>query len=176
MLDEEPVLLAAATVTAPGPHQHPRSFQLLAMERKFQIAFLQRLVDMGYLGCPSAAIPQHHRCAAVLWFRNDAFKITVLNRMILDTSCEAFHGGIERRTLRNSPGKQHSAPFQSKIIVQVGGLVFLHNVQKVTLRGSDRCRSFRFLGYLEVPLLAVFPQISTRSQPARSLPGGDLLM
>ena len=57
-------------------------------------------------------------------------KFGILDGMIFHLHREALHGRIERGALRHGPGEKYAAPFQTKIIMQVRGHVFLHNVSK----------------------------------------------
>ena len=71
-------------------HEHPRAFQLVAVERELEVPFLERGIDVVDFGRPRAAVPQHHDARAVA-FRNHAFEFAVLDRMIFD---------VHRETLR----------------------------------------------------------------------------
>src|SRR4051794_6062735 len=66
MLDQQP-LRSAGPLHA---YQHPPALQALAVQHDLEIAFLiaapQRLDAAAVFGLVRAAIPQHHRAAAVL--------------------------------------------------------------------------------------------------------------
>ena len=114
----------------PGPlalraHQHPRAFQLVAVERELQVALLQRRVHVVDLGRPGAEVPEHHDAGAVAG-RDDAFELAVVERVILDVHRQALGRGIERRPLRHRPRQQHAVVLQAEVVVQVAGEVLLH--------------------------------------------------
>ena len=95
VLDQEPVGALAAVAVALHSHQHPASVQLVAVQDEFQVALLE--AALGIIGFPSAAIPQHDGAAAVFAFRNGAFEIAVIQRMVLDLDREPLVVRIERR-------------------------------------------------------------------------------
>ena len=68
VLDQQPVVaLAAAVAVVLQPHQHPAALQLVTGQDELQLALAQRRVDVvGAFGQPEAAVPQHHRAAAIL--------------------------------------------------------------------------------------------------------------
>ena len=54
-------------------HEHPRAFELVAVQRELQVALLQRRVHVVDFGRPRPAIPEHHDAGAVAG-RNHAFE------------------------------------------------------------------------------------------------------
>src|SRR5205085_154143 len=71
VLDEQPgALVARAAAAARGVYQHPRAAELLAVQRKLELALGDGALDVGLVGLPGAAIPDHHRPAAVLVLRD----------------------------------------------------------------------------------------------------------
>ena len=123
LLDEQPFIAFAAPA-----HQHQREFaaQLFAVQTKFEIAALdlrqRRRVAQQFV---AAAIPQHHAAAAVLAFRNVAFKPAVVERMILHVHRKMFGQRLQTGAFGNGPGFQRSIHFQPKIVVQPRGVVTL---------------------------------------------------
>ena len=101
VLDQKPVEALAAGAVVFHPHQHPFAVQLLAFQREFEVAFLEAL--LGIVREPVAAIPDHHSAAAILAFRDRAFKVAIVERVILDFDREALVLRIERRTARHGP-------------------------------------------------------------------------
>ncbi len=107
VLDQEPVvaLLALAALHA---HQHPRALQPLAVQGELQVALAPAWRSRVALGLPVAAIPQHHRAAAVLALGDRPFEVAVVQRVVLDLHGEALVGGVQRRARvtaqdRNTP-------------------------------------------------------------------------
>ena len=76
VLDQQPAVRRAAV--AVRLDDHPRSFQLEAVQPKLQIALAQRRVDVLALGLPRAVVPQHHDAGAVA-FRDDALEHAVVD-------------------------------------------------------------------------------------------------
>ena len=75
--------------------------QLLAIEGEFQIALLE--AALGILAIPIAAIPQHDGAAAIFAFRNRAFEIAVVERMVLHLDREPLVVRIKRWPLGHGP-------------------------------------------------------------------------
>ena len=114
-----------ARIASAGPHQHPRSLQLVSVQRELEIAFLQRGIDVGDFRRPRAAVPEHHDAGAVA-LRNDAFELAVVQRMILDVHRQPLRLRVERRPFRHRPRQQHAVVLEPEVVVQVAGQVFLH--------------------------------------------------
>ena len=105
-----------------------------------------------------AGVPQHHGTAAVLSCRNDSFKTAIGHRMILHLYPQAFDGRIEARTFGHCPTLQHAIQFQSEVVMQPTGGMFLNNESRgaFDLFGNGfACRLSRFL---EVAFAFVFGQ------------------
>src|SRR5204863_5667289 len=93
MLDQEPVsALAAIACTVFHAHEHPAPPELLAGDREFELALAQRAIYVAgfLLRHPEAAIPQHHRAAAVFPFRDRALEVAVVERMVLDLNRQSL--------------------------------------------------------------------------------------
>ena len=124
-----------------GAHQHPRSFELVAVERELQVALLQRRIDIVDFRRPGALVPQHHDAGAVA-FRDDSFERAVLDRMILDVHRQPLRLRIERRSLRHRPRQQHAVVLEPEVVVQVAGEMLLHAEEAALRRPSpSRARS-----------------------------------
>ena len=133
-----PIAAAArAGVAAAGPHQHPRSFQLVAVQRELQVALLQRRIHVVDFRRPRAAVPEHHDAGAVA-FRDDAFELAVVERMILDVHREPLGLRIERRALRHRPRQQHAVVLEPEVVVQVAGEVLLDAEERARARFGAR--------------------------------------
>ena len=114
------------------------------MREEFQAPGLQRLlrVDAGQ-GRPEPAIPQLHRATAVLAFRDRAFEIAVVERMILDLHRQPTLAGVEGRALGHRPGSKHAGELEAEVIVQPPRGVFLHDEAQ---RPGGACALLRPLG------------------------------
>ena len=65
---------------------------------------------------PRAAIPQHHRAAAVLAGRDDALEIAVIERMIFDLRGEPLVLRVKARPLRDCPALQDAVAFEAEAL------------------------------------------------------------
>ena len=109
-------------------HEHPRAFQFGAVQRELQITLLQCRVHIGHFRRPRAAVPNHHRAAAILALRNYALEPAVFDGVILHLHGQALNRRIERRPLWHRPREQHAIPLQAEIVMQMRGLMFLNDV------------------------------------------------
>jgi hypothetical protein len=95
MLDEQPrSSVSAAPASALRADQHPRSFQLVSVERELQVAFFQRGLDVVDFRRPGAPVPQHDDAGAIAG-RDDAFEFAVVEGMILDRHGQALRCRIQ---------------------------------------------------------------------------------
>src|SRR3546814_2663565 len=83
-------------------HQVPASAQLLAVQLEVEMPLGVALLGVApLLGVtkrrPAAAVPQHHRAAAVLTLRNGPFERAVFQRVVLDAAGEALLAGHQAR-------------------------------------------------------------------------------
>src|SRR6185295_17523561 len=120
-----PIGLALAGSTS-SAHQMKAAAQLLALQLEVDAPAAQRVLGVA-LRLPGAAIPEQHRAAAVLSLRDHAFKIAVLERVILGLHGQAFHARIEARPLRHGPAQEHAVELQPKVVVQAASIVLLHH-------------------------------------------------
>src|SRR6266536_5383441 len=104
----------------------PRSF--FPAQSKFQLAFFQCSSYIFLFGKPGTRVPNHYGSASIFTFRNDAFKITVLQWMVFHLHREPFYGRIERRAFWNCPGQQDAIEFETKVVMQLRSAMFLHDI------------------------------------------------
>ncbi len=132
MLDQEPVvpLLAFAAF---HPHQDETALQPLAVEDDLKVAFLQALMRIGPgLGLPIAAVPQHHRAAAILAFWDRPLEVAVVERVVLHLHGEPAVMRVDRRAFGHRPGLERPVELQAEVVVQARGVMLLdHEPQKV---------------------------------------------
>src|SRR5436190_13496453 len=81
LLDQQPVVLAVLA-TAAQADQRPAAVQPLAVQLEGELAVLERRIDI-VMRLPGAAVPQHHRAAAIFALGDRAFERTILDRMVL---------------------------------------------------------------------------------------------
>ncbi len=127
-------------IAAARAHQHPRAFQLVAVERELQVALLQRRVHVVGLRRPRALVPQHDDAGAVA-LGDHALERAVLDRMILDVHREPLGLRIERRPLRHRPRQQHAVVLEAEVVVQVAGEVLLHAEEQCLAPASASSRA-----------------------------------
>ena len=101
----------------------------------------------------AATIPNHYSAAAILPFRNGAFKIGIRYRMVLDLNSEMLLAVGVRQTLGQRPGLECSIHFKPQIVVQPGSIMLLDD-KRVWRSLADFGRGLGRL--LEVPLTSVF--------------------
>src|SRR6266702_886343 len=123
MLDQQPVGALAASAIVAHAHEHPAAVQLVAVQRELEVTLLE--AAFGIIGFPSAAVPQHHRAAAILAFWNRAFEIAIVERMVLDLDRQPLVAWIERRPLRHRPGLEDAVEFEPEIVMQTGRIMLL---------------------------------------------------
>src|SRR6266849_7113638 len=167
-LDQQPFIPLAPRTPSAHLDEREISVQLLAFQPKLQVAFGQHRGSFGVRTgnvlsvhrdrrkrLPRAHVPNHHCAGAVVVLGNDAFKIEIRNRMILNLHGETFVTGIERRALGNGPRFEHSVHFQPKVVMQSRGVMLLHDETVPSLLLHFRKRFWRFL---EAQLLLIFLQ------------------
>ncbi len=122
-LDQQPVV---ALLAAPAAHAHqvPETVQLLAVERERQMALAQALVRI-VLRLPAAAVPDHHRAAAVFALRDGALEFVVVDRVVLDLHGEPLVARHQARTARHRPAFHDAVKFEPQVVVQTARRVLL---------------------------------------------------
>src|SRR5690242_19947708 len=122
MLDQQPTpaLPRCARPASAGANQHPRAFQLHALQTELQLALLKRLIDIIDFGQPGSLVP-HHDDSGAISLRNNALEVCIIQGMVLNPHRQAFVGWIEGWTLGNGPGEQNAAMLETEVIMQVAG-------------------------------------------------------
>ncbi len=157
MFDQKPSGPRGIFAKATSAHQDPRTLELLALKRELDLTPLQRTVHIGTFGFPSSLVPYHHGSGSILARGDHSFKIRIFDGVLFGLHCKPLHCRIERGALRDSPGKEHPAPFQAKIVVQIRGHMFLHNVNKRSLPLLLAVARPRWLGrHIEFAFFPVF--------------------
>ena len=98
-------------------HEHPAALQLLARQREFELALAQGLGGIA-IGSPEAAVPQHHRAAAIFALGDGAFEVAVVERVVLHLDREALVLRVERDALGHRPGLEDAVELKAQVIVQ----------------------------------------------------------
>ena len=112
--------------------------QPLALQREFEVALRQRLLGaLLSFRLPVAAVPQHDRAAAILAFRDRAFEIAVVERMIFHLDRKALVVRIERRAFGHRPGFEDAVELKPQVVVQPRGVMFLDD-EAPAVRRLDR--------------------------------------
>ncbi len=125
VLDQQPVV-PLLPLAALHPHQHEAALQPLAVQDDLQVALLQALVRVGpRFGLPVAAVPQHHRAAAVLALRDRPFEVAVVERVVLHLDGEPAVMRVHRRAPGHRPGLEGPVELQAEVVVKARGVVLL---------------------------------------------------
>jgi hypothetical protein len=107
-LDQKPVgSLFVFSLTHAG--QNPAAAEFLTLESEIQLAFCK--AALGILAVPVPTVPNHDGASAILALRDGAFKVAVIQRMVLDLDCEPLVMWIEGRTLGDGPGFEDAVQF-----------------------------------------------------------------
>ena len=118
MLDQEPLSLSHT-------HKHPRAAKLFPVEGEFEIALRQRAIDIFHFGLPRAAIPDHDGPASILSFRDHAFELEIIDRMIFGLESGPRLTFREREILRDRPRLQDAVDLEAEVPVERRRVVLL---------------------------------------------------
>jgi hypothetical protein len=150
-LEQEPSFLTLARALAHA-HEVPASSQLLAVQAEPEVALLETSVRI-LLRLPTAPVPQQHRPAAVLAFRDSALEGPVIEGMVLGVHGQALFARDQARPLGDRPALEDAIELEAEIVVQARRIVFLDAEAEAASRGNLA----RWLGgFLEIPLGVVF--------------------
>jgi hypothetical protein len=127
--------------------------QPLAVQRELQVAGFDSRLWRTFRR-PVATVPKLNRPAAILSFRNRAFEVAVVERVIFNFDRQALVVRVERRTSRHRPRFEDAVELEPKIVVQSRGRVFL-NYKAEALCGRDLGLAAGFSGFAEVALRAI---------------------
>src|SRR5262249_18200226 len=164
-LDQQPGVLAF-TGAPMQAHQIPAPVQLLAVEPKRETAFAIARLRVAFR-IPAAAVPDHHRAAAILALRDRALEGVVFDRVILDVNREPLLAWHEARAAGYRPALHDAAELEPQVVVQAARGVLLDDVA-VASCGCDAAARFR--RYVEAALVAV----GLERHAARPLANGRL--
>ena len=154
LFDEQPFVALAAIA---HPHQREFAFELFAMHPELEIAALD-LCGSGRVAeqLVRAAVPQHNASAAVFALGNVAFKIPVVERMILDVHGQVLRQRLQAGAFRHGPGFQSPVHFEAEIIMEPRRVVPLH-AEEIAARCGPAIRLRLWLGrFIEGSFAAVF--------------------
>ncbi len=136
------------------------------MQGEFEIALGERRVDIVDFRLPSATIPDHHRSAAVLAFRNYALEPVVFDGVVFGLHGKAFVRRIEGRTFGNGPGKHDAVMLQAKIVMQSARAVLLDDEFQSFLMRAPRFAG-RLGRHVEAALAVVLGEFAEEAQLGR---------
>ena len=88
----------------PRPDQSPFSFRLFPVHDEMKSPGLPRFRRFLAKNMIVATVPNHHRAAAILSFRNDALKRRVFYGVVLHLNSEMFFPFFPRQPFRDRPG------------------------------------------------------------------------
>ena len=164
LLDEQPVI-PLFSLSAMHPNEMPTAVQLLAVEPECKVTLRQAFVRIGF-GLPMAAIPDHHRPAAIFSLRYRAFEFIIGDRMILDLDSQPFFARHETRSSRHRPAFHDAIKFEPQVVVKSRGRVLLYDECVAAFAGY---LAFRFGGDAKSALGPIRLQSSFLSATHRSV-------
>ena len=123
-LDQEPVLAAAVFFAGFHTDEDKLAVEAIAMQPEFKIALGKSFVGVADW-LPGAAVPDHHRPAAIFAFGNHALEAAIFERMVLGHHGKPFLTGVEARALGHGPALQHSVMLQPEIEMRARCCVLL---------------------------------------------------
>ena len=92
-----------------------------------------------------ASIPECDQACSVLTLWNHSAEVSIGKGMILNLDGQALHRRVHGRLLRHRPTLEHAFRFQAKIVVQTGGMMFLHDKDRLLMRRTSLWARFRGL-------------------------------
>jgi len=165
-LEQKPMTLVGGTAPGSFTNQHPASLKLAAVQMKLQMT-VAIVLPRVTVWLPGALVPEEHRAPAIFALRDDSLEASVFDRMVLDMHGQPLGRRVQTRPLGYCPALENPVELQPKIIVQVGGRVFLDDeAQLVALADAAPLRLARDF---EITLSAVF------RQGCRILSPGDVI-
>src|SRR3546814_7757032 len=90
----------------------PFALHPLAIEDEVEMSLFQILLRLALDRRPGAAIPQHHRAAAIFILGDRALEGRVGKRMVLGPHREAFLARIEARPACHRPALEHAVDLE----------------------------------------------------------------
>src|SRR5262245_17562059 len=130
LFDQQPVV---AFFAGPAVHAHqvPAAVKFLAFERECQMALIETLVRIVFR-LPAAAIPDHHRAAAIFALRDRAFELVVLDRVVFHLYGKALLARHHAWPAGHRPAFHHAVEFETQIVMQAPCRVLLDDVSIAT--------------------------------------------
>ena len=129
----------------------PASVQFLAVQPKRETALAVALLRVT-LRIPAATVPDHHRAAAVLAFRDRALEGVVFDRVVLDVNRESLLARHEARAAGDGPAFHDAIELEPQVVMQAARSVLLDHVSVPSGGGHAPAR---FRRYVESALGAV---------------------
>src|SRR5260370_26700020 len=135
----------------------PQPLEPLAVQFEREMALRQGLVRV-MKRIPIAAIPYHHRAAAIFALGDSALEFEIFERMVLRANRKAFFRGNEAGPLWDSPAQQHAVQFQTKVEVNTPRVMLLDDksgsgakVRAIIGLGSSREVTLRAVSLQPLP-------------------------
>ena len=151
-LAQQPVLAAFAFLRLHADQQ-PFALHPFSLEHEVEVAVLDIVRALALDRLPGAAVPQHHRAAAIFVCGDCALEGRVVHRVILGPHREPLCIGIGRRALGNRPAFQHTVVLQPQVPVQPGRVVLLDHEDPVLAAFARLTR--RLLGAGKIALCVI---------------------
>ncbi len=134
--------------------------ETFSIERELEVAAGEPLLGrLAAFGLPIAAVPQLDRAATIFALGNCAFKVAIIERMILDFHRQPLVVGIERWSLGYGPRLEHAVQFQTKVVMQPGRVVLLDHESPMFGR-ADLVFTARLCGLGEIPFRLILGEVA----------------
>jgi hypothetical protein len=129
LLDQQPLFWPSpARCARSHPNERESAEELFTLKHNVDLTAGKLRLERECVARPVAApIPDHDCSGAILAFWNDAFKVRILERMVLCPDGEALFRGVHGRTLWHGPGYENATDFEPEVVVQVARSVLLDN-------------------------------------------------
>jgi hypothetical protein len=114
MFDEQPVISFAAISVELHANKDPAAVEPFAIKFEFEIALIQSLLwSSATFRFPISPVPKLNRAPSILTFGDGSFKITIVERMVLDFDRKTPVTRIERGATGYCPRFEHSVQLQA---------------------------------------------------------------
>src|SRR3546814_19546957 len=113
-----------------------------------EVAALDVLRALAFDRCPGAAVPQHHRAAAIFAPGDHPLEIGIGHRMIFGAHREPLVVWVLARPLGDRPAFENATRLEPELVLEARRVVLLDD-DTITGALSDLARAFE--GPLELP-------------------------
>jgi hypothetical protein len=140
MLQQQPFVSAGRRAPSLDTNERPFAEHLFSFQSKGQLSTLERFhrIATRLDELPCSLIPDDDVARAVIPFRDHSFERGVVIRMILGHHRESAHRRVIGWPLRNGPRFQNAFHLEPEVVVQMRGVVFLNDEDRLFRRAFRR--------------------------------------